>query len=508
MNRFEQPLAVRHGLTRTLLASAAVVLLAWPAYAGSLSDTVRTAVRTNPEVGVVKNDRLAVDQELRQARAGYLPSVDARASAGPETRSNDSTSLRGPGSTDIGQGFRREANITLTQMLFDGFATSSEVSRQSSRVDSASYRVQESAEFIGVDAAEAHLEVLRSDIILKLNDENVAAHERLLRQVRGLERAGRADMADVTQAEARMAAARASREQAIGDAKNARALYIRVVGEKPATLTLEPPPPVSMLPADSDGAADLADVQSPSVLIAAADVDVASAELQGSRAGYYPNLDLQLSADAGQDLNTSDGNTMGASALIVMRYNLFRGGADVAREREAFHRLNEARSNLLLARRKASQDARNSLSAYETAKARTVDLKVRVDAERRTLSAYESQYQLGQRDLLDVLDAVNELFLSRVSLVTADYTERFGIYRVLGVTGRLLDALEIAKPREQINVHRDQRRVQSPTVIGEKSQQLSDPKAEPRILRSPSAGEPPAGSTDAADGINVPARMP
>lgn len=507
MNRFAQPSPIRHVLTRTLLASAAAVLMAWPALAGSLSDSVRLAVRTNPEIGVVRNDRLAVDQELRQARANYLPSVDLRAAAGPETRSNDSTGLRGPGSTDIGQGFRREASLTLTQMLFDGFATSSEVSRQSARVDSASYRVQESAEFIAVDAVEAHLEVLRSNVILKLNDDNVAAHERLLRQVRGLEGAGRADMADVTQAQARVAAARASREQAIGDAKNALALYVRVVGEKPSALTLEQAP-ASRLPANGDAAADLADVQSPTVLIAAADVDVASAELQGSRAGYYPSLDLQLSADAGQDLDTDEGNTAGASALVVMRYNLFRGGADVAREREAFHRLNEARSNLLLSRRRAAQDARNSLSAYETAKARVLDLRVRVDAERSTLSAYENQYQLGQRDLLDVLDAVNELFLSRVSLVTADYTERFGIYRVLGVTGMLLDALEIAKPREQINIHRDQRRVQTPTVIGDKSRQLSDPRAEPRMLRGADAGEPPASMPDAADAINGPARTP
>src|SRR5690349_4880279 len=102
-----------------------------------------------------------------------------------------------------------------------------------------------------------------------------------------------------------------------------------------------------------------------------------------------------------------------------MRYNLFRGGADVAREREAFHRVNESRASLERARRKAEEDARVSYNALETARARTIALRARAEAQRRTRDAYAQQFEVGQRDLLDVLDAENELFLSRIALVTA-----------------------------------------------------------------------------------------
>lgn len=486
---------------RTLLLSAAFVVGGDVASAASISDTVRAALSFNPEIGIVKADRRAVDQELRQARAGYLPSIDVRGAVGGELASTPATRRRGPGSTNRTEQVRSEAQVKLSQMLFDGFATQSEVERQLARVDSAAYRVQEAAEFIAVDAIEAHLDVLRNQQIVPLNRENVAAHERILRQVRSLERAGRADVADVQQAQARLANAQASLAQATGALADAIALYQRVVGRDPEGLTLEPPP-AAALPKDREAAASLASVQSPTVLIAAADVDVAAAELRGSRAGYYPRIDAELTADTLRNADGTEGNDSSASAMLVLRYNLFRGGADVAREREAFHRLNEARAGLLKQRLRAEELARQAVNAYETAKARVAAQRARVEAQRRTRDAYASQFELGQRDLLDVLDAENELFLARVQLVTAEFTERFAVYKILGVVGTLLDTLEIARPKEHINVYRSAARQQTPVVVKEKSQQLVEPRSEPRALRGPEAGEPPAATPDAADVIN------
>jgi adhesin transport system outer membrane protein len=488
----------------TLLASAALVVGAGPSFAGSITDTVRAALSANPEIGIVKADRRAVDQELRQARAGYLPSLDLRGAIGGEVASTPATRRRGPGSTDATQQTRAEAQLKLSQMLFDGYATQAEVERQTARVDSAAYRVQEAAEFVAVDAIEAHLDVLRNQQIVALNRENVAAHERILRQVRSLERAGRADVADVRQTEARLANAQATLAQANGALADAIAFYQRVVGREPDNLTLDTPP-TAALPKDRESAAALASVQSPTVLIAAADVDVAAAELRGSRAGYYPRLDAELTAQTFRNVDGAEGNDSSASAMLVLRYNLFRGGADVAREREAFHRLNEARAGLVKQRLKAEEQARQAVNAYETAKARVAAQRARVEAQRRTRDAYVSQFELGQRDLLDVLDAENELFLARVQLVTAEFTERFAVYKILGVTGTLLDTLEVARPREHINVYRTSGRQQTPVVIKEKSQQLSDSRAEPRPVRGAEAGEPPPAAPDAADAINRPA---
>ena len=106
------------------MASVAVVAGVGAASANTIAESVLLALETNPEVGIVQNNRKAVDQELRQARAGYLPSIDFRGAAGPEWSDNFTTrSFEGGSETKL----RSEADLSLTQMLFDGFATQSEV---------------------------------------------------------------------------------------------------------------------------------------------------------------------------------------------------------------------------------------------------------------------------------------------------------------------------------------------------------------------------------------------
>jgi outer membrane protein, adhesin transport system len=491
-------------LLRALLTSAA--LLAGPglAQAGSIRDTVQATLDSSPEVDVVKTNRRAVDQELRQARAGYYPSLDARGAIGPEyTRFNGDRARVSRGfdnDDDDDLLLRKEAQLTLSQMLFDGFETRSEVQRQTARVSSAAHRVQEAAEFTALDAVEAHLEVLRFQDILTLNDANRQQLEQYLGQVRELERGGRADIADVEQTQARISQANANIAGTQGSSADALAGYEQVVGEKPVNLTLDPPP-VPALPPGAEEAASLASVASPTVLIAASDVDVAEAELRGSRASYYPRLDAELSAQAADDVNGIEGSSVGAAALLVMRYNLFRGGADIAREREAFHRVNQARAELARARRQAEEEARLSYNALRTARDRATALRAEAEAQRRTRDAYASQFELGLRDLLDVLDAENQLFTARVAQTTAEYTERFAVYRMLAVVGTLLDTLEVTRPREVISIYRAPAGVQTPEAIRGKTPQLLEPRAEPRPLRGREAGEPPIEALDAATSV-------
>ena len=439
-----------------LLASAAVLLAAEPAGAGSIRDTVQATLDSNPEIGIVKSNRHAVDQELRQARAGYYPSLDARAAAGPEYTRFSGDRRRaslGDNGGDSDTLLRKEAQLTLSQMLFDGFETRSEVERQTARVSSASYRVQETAEFTALDAVEAHLEVLRYQEIVKLSDTNLAQIERYLTQVRDLERGGRADSSDVEQTLARLSQAKASLASSRGSLADAIATYEQIVGERPANLILDTPP-IAALASGAEDAALQASVTNPTVLIAASDVDVAEAELRGTRANYLPRLDAELSASASDDVNGVQGQNVGASALLVMRYNLFRGGADIAREREAFQRVNQSRVEVQRARRKAEQEARISYNALETARARAVALRAEAEAQRRTRDAYAGQFELGLRELLDVLDAENQLYAARIALTTAEFTDRFAVYRNLAVVGTLLDTLEVTRPREVISIYR------------------------------------------------------
>ncbi|MGI9437026.1 MAG: TolC family outer membrane protein [Geminicoccaceae bacterium] len=425
--------------------------------AATIEDSIEWALHTNPDVGVVEADRMAIDQELRQARALYMPSIDLRAAVGPEY--TNSLGTRGRATRPVGGRaaatlVRQESQLTLTQMLFDGFATESEVERQLARTDSAAYRVEEAAEFVALDAIEAHLDVLRNQVLVAQSKENLAAHQEIFGRVRQGEQRGSGSIADVRQTEARLAAARSVLATAIGNLRDAEARYVRVTGARPEELE-NAVAPMAALPEGPETAAAIASVNSPTVQIATADIDVAKAELKGSRAGYYPRFDLELGTAANRQIDGIVGSEVEAQALLVMRYNLFRGGGDIAREREAFSRVSESRHGLRKARNETEEQARISYNALMTARSRVDALAVQRRANAATRDAYAEQFNLGQRSLLDLLDAENEYYLARANLTTAEFTEDFAIYRVLAVTGDLLPTLEIDRPKEGINIFRE-----------------------------------------------------
>ncbi|PZO84660.1 MAG: type I secretion protein TolC, partial [Micavibrio aeruginosavorus] len=97
----------------------------------SLSQALSTGIMTNPEYGTVAASRRATDEELNQAKALYLPSIDMRADGGAEWSENDSRRARGEEDDVYG---RYDVGLTLTQMLFDGWGTKYENERQKNRV--------------------------------------------------------------------------------------------------------------------------------------------------------------------------------------------------------------------------------------------------------------------------------------------------------------------------------------------------------------------------------------
>lgn len=440
-----------------LIALAGMLTPAITLSADTLEDSIVRALSFNPDVGVVQSDRRAIDQELRQARALYLPSIDLRAAIGPEftnstgTRARDS---RPPGGNASSVLTRLESQLTLTQMLFDGYATDSEVAKQLARTNSAAYRVTEAAEFIALDAVEAHLDVLRNQELVRQAEQSLAAHLTILNRIREDAGFNKFKLSELNLSEARHAAASEVLATANGNLLDAKARYVRATGIEPKELENRPVPK-QVLPRGAEPAARRASINSPTIKIATADIDVAKADLKGSRAGYYPRFDLEVGAAANRQIDGFTGSNVDGQALLVMRYNLFRGGGDVAREREAFNRLGQSRQTLRRAQNEAEEQARLSFNALETAEARVLALSRQTDANAATRRGFAEEFDAGERNLLDRLDVENEYYLSKANLTTAEYTRDFAVYRVLAVIGDLLPTLDIDHPKESINIWRE-----------------------------------------------------
>lgn len=422
------------------------------AFAGprtTLQQAVGNGVMTNPEYGIVANNRRAIDEELNQAKSLYRPSVDLRGDTGYEYTDSPSTRApaRGRAGKDHESMWRYDAGLTLTQMLFDGFAARHETSRQQARVQSASRRVLEASELVGLSIVESYLEVMRQREILKISRQNVAQHISILEQITDSSQVGRSTQADSEQARARLAAARAQ-EASIREAlRTAEAAYIREVGEVPQNLVM-PAVPHERLNANVEVEVKTALVQNPTISIAESDITVAGEEIKASHASFYPRFDLQLNGRHGEDLGGVEGQNTGASALVVMNWNLYRGGRDTARVRELMNREAQVKESRAHIAREIESDVRVTWARMVAAGERANQFAAQADANTEVVRAYLDQFDLNRRTLLDVLDSQNELFVSRTNAVNAEFLEMFAVYRLLALKGELLKTLQVDYPRE------------------------------------------------------------
>jgi adhesin transport system outer membrane protein len=414
------------------------------AYAASLQDAIVTTLQTNPEVIAIRDNRRAIDQELRAARGLYYPSIDLRGEVGFEvTRQRNFAA----GNFDWTDEIANETSGVLTQLLFDGFGREGEVDRQTGRVRSAAYRVFDTIEVLALRAVEVYLDVQRSSEIVALAEENVSEHENLLGLVTRRAQSGAGPRSDIDQAQARVSAAKASLAVAKGRLADAQANYIAVVGAAPEGLQPAVSPDDAM-PVSVDEAVESALQHSPVVRVAEAEVERAGGEVAIAKSNFWPKLELRAEANREQDQGGVTGTTYDYSVNAVMTYNVFRGGIDAARVQESKERRAQSESELDVARRDVAEETRLAWNGLFASREARDALQQEVDANRKVRDAYFQQFEVNRRSLLDLLDVQNELFVSRTQVTTENYTSVFGVFRVLATMGQLTPALGIDPPTE------------------------------------------------------------
>lgn len=410
--------------------------------AESLPEAVAQATRSNPEVRAAMNRRFAADEGLKQAQSGYLPRLDLNAGTGREqvddpvtraTRSSNATSVR------------RDSSLTLTQTLFDGAATSSEVARQRARIDSTSYNLAAVAEDVGLRTALTYLEVLRRRETVAAAQDNLDAHQRLFDQIRRLSEGGVGRQIDVDQTRSRVALASATLRAEQSSLKDAETAYVRLVGAPPGEL-VRPAPGRHAIPASESQALETALASHPALQASSADVAAAGAQQRAARAALLPRVDLELGVS--HDRDRRNGAVDDRSLMLRLRYNLSSGGADSARVRETGYQLEEARETAERIRRQVQESVLQAYNAYRTAQDRLVELREYMESASITREGYGKQFRIGQRTLVDLLNAENEYYNARFAYITGQYLELAGIFRIQAGMGQLLRNMAVPLPRE------------------------------------------------------------
>ncbi len=408
---------------------------------------MQQAVTEHPEVHAAVNRRLAADSGLRAAQGGYLPQVDVLAGYGREGTDNPSTRADGNNS-DWSTRNRGESTIRLTQNLFNGFATSSEIGRNKATVNSRAYALLNTSERTALTVAQVYLELLTRQDLVRLAQDNLDSHERIHDQIRLRTDRGVGRLADLNQAEARLAQARNNLITEQTNLVDAQTNFYSAVGVD--AVDLQRPATGVQLPDTLAQARQQLIENSPVLRSAEADIAAAEQQYKAAKSTFYPRFDAELGRSANNDIDGQDGHYNEWEAMVRMRYNLYSGGSDKATLEARSYQANEAldiRNNAL---RQLNEELGLAWNALNNARTQLPIAQKYVDETTQVRTAYQKQFALGERTLLDLLDSENELFSAQRRLAEIKLAEQYSQYRLQATLGTLLKSQGVVAPMETV----------------------------------------------------------
>jgi len=406
----------------------------------TLNDAIRYTLETNPEILAARNEHLARNQEVDVAKAGYRPTLDIAAGIGRQTIESQST-----GGEEVTL-TRHESSVAARQMVFDGFATSEEVNRQQARADSALYKASEIEENTALRAADVYLNILRQNELLDLARETLYEHQNIHDQMVLRNKSGVGSKADLDQISARLALANSNMISAQSNLLDSQTNFYRVTGLQPQINQVEVPKHIQSMPASVESAEELALEQHPTLKSANADVESAVAQYEATESVFWPNLQIEADKRWDEDIDGVVGESEDLVVALRMRYNLYNGGGDRSRRKQTAHLIEQAKDIRNNTRRQVTESLRLSWSAHQTIEDQLKYLEMHVRASLATKSAYQKQFNIGRRTLLDLLNTENEVVDSKRTLINATYDQLFAQYRIFNSMGQLLRELNGEQP--------------------------------------------------------------
>jgi len=406
----------------------------------TIQDAVKSVLQNHPDVTAAAYNRLARDQEVRQAMSDFFPKIDSSLSKGYVNQNNPYRDHFRPD----------EATVRLTQNLFRGGASLSETNRQKSRVISEAYLLQGISENNALLACRVYLNYIRAIEQDALARENLLMHERFYDQIKLRSQAGVDRGVDLEQIQARLALAKSNLVVTEANIENARTDYKAVIGYFPVG-PAKPSPSYANIPVSLPEAERNALEGHPTLKSARADVEARKFQHKTARALTYPSLDVSAGYTWGNDMNGPSAwysyqDYFQANATVS--FNIFNGFNNQARIKETLYLINEAEEIAKKTELQTVQSVRLAYEAYMAGQKRIKELEQYVTSTSKSADAYVAQWSIGRRTLFDVLDMSAEMITAKKDLINAQYDKMYDAYRVLNGMGTLVHSLGLEWPEE------------------------------------------------------------
>ncbi|MFV3412678.1 TolC family outer membrane protein [Pseudomonas nitroreducens] len=383
-----------------------------------LISVYKDAVDNNADLAAAQADFLARKEAVPQARSGLLPQINAGASTGSTRTSLDTPSATLNRNTQLVQ-------ASLSQPLFRADRWF-QLKAAENTTEQAQLEFSATQQQLILQTAQTYFGVLRAQDNLAASKAEEAAFKRQLDQSNERFDVGLSDKTDVLESQASYDTARANRlvaEQQVDDAFQA---LVTLTNREYSSIEgiLHSLPVVAPVPNDAKAWVDTSVQQNLRLQASNYAVDAAEETLRQRKAGHLPTVDAVAQyqkgdndalgfANTGQPGEPHYGKYVDQTSIgLQLNVPIYSGGLTSSQVREAYQRLNQSEQLRESQRRQVVQDARNQHRAVNTDVEQVKARRQAIISNQSSLEATEIGYQVGTRNIVDVLDAQRSLYNS------------------------------------------------------------------------------------------------
>lgn len=401
----------------------------------TLRDALVRTYDTNPTIMAQRQSLRATDENSALARSQGRPTVSTDAGF------TQDVVTRNLGANQ--RNFNVGANLRVP--LYAGGRVRNSVRAADIRVDAGRADLRATEGDIFTETVAVYMDVIRDRSIVQLNQNQVRVLETNLQATRDRFEVGDLTRTDVAQSEARLSIARSSLAQAEGQLIASEQNYERVIGVAPGDL--QPPPPLPRLPGDPEQSAQVALANNADLASIAAQARAAGFDVRAARGERLPTIagvsNIRYSDSLGtNDINVGGGgglvpeNTTNAGIGLSLTLPLYQGGAAAARVRQANAQRGQLLEQSIAVERAVVANSRSAYAAWQAANEAIESNTIAVAANELALEGTRAEQTVGTRNVLDVLNAEQELLNSQVLLVTARRDAYVAGFQLLNVMGQ------------------------------------------------------------------------
>ncbi|MBQ4889322.1 TolC family outer membrane protein [Shewanella sp. MMG014] len=407
----------------------------------TLEQSVAEAINHHPRLQQKYASFEAAVRYKKAAVGDYLPQVKLYGGVGyEEVRYNSGQRV----DTDLN---RTELGVKVSQLLFDGFRTTSEIDRLEFEQEAERFGLISEAENLSLDVATVYLNLMLSNRVVGLAERNIVEHEDILKDIILRQAKGLSSESDVAQVKARVATSQSGYLAARNEQMDLQARYYDLVGQLPTELH-DAKPDFNYVPTTLKLALEQAVKNHPEIDAAINDTQAASSQYEREKSDYWPKLSIELQANKNDNIGGIEGPDEDARAMLMLSYDLYNGGSTNDRAEAAAWQVQQAKSIRQQTEKQVIEGTRLAWNAYEFVGQQRKFYQVNVDQAVQAEQGYQRQFELGRRSLLDVLDAKVEVYLARKNYLSAYYNYHIASYRLINATGQLIESFRVDTPTQ------------------------------------------------------------